>query len=98
MMRKSVLMSKMIGGGTAIIWAAYLHIALRLRISGTIFQLPPYFNVWHGDMLIYFRTIIFERMDFSEWESFMQNSQLGTRNAYFNVTLKPPYKSYFYKK
>jgi hypothetical protein len=38
-------------------------------------------------------------MHFSEWGSFMQNSKrkLGTRNVYFNVALKPPYKSYFYK-
>jgi len=40
MMTKNVLMRKMICGGTAFIWAAYLDIVLRLRISGAILQLP----------------------------------------------------------
>jgi hypothetical protein len=39
MTRKRVLMRKMIRGEAAIIWAAYLHIVLRLRISGAILQL-----------------------------------------------------------
>jgi len=40
MMRKIVLIRQMIRGEAAIIWAAYLHIVLRLRISGARFQLP----------------------------------------------------------
>jgi hypothetical protein len=91
-------MRKMISGEAAIIWAAYLHIVLRLRISGAILQLPDILQcLARGHIFIRSFTSV---CTFLTGKVFMQNSQrkLGTRNTFFNVALTSTHKSYFYKK